>query len=298
MRELILSNVEKDFIHTSLSDSQRLDGRTLNEFRDVKISFGSERGEALVSIGKTKVLGVVECSAVTPYPDRPTEGFVQFFAEYSKMASPSFDQVRQSDLDATVSRLLDRGLRESRALDSDTLCILPGEKVWNIKVYARVLDHDGCLIDACQLASLAALLHYRRPDTSIHNGKVVLDAAAPTVPLSIHHLPIAVTFGVFGEGEHIAADPTFKEEQVTNCSITFIQNVQGQTVGIQKSGGEGLSAAQILQASALAQQRTEAVTTLLKATLAEWEARCTQREANRELAGTANDSDAEMTSTS
>ena len=62
----------------------------------------------------------------------------------------------------------------------------------------HVLDHGGNLIDACALAAIASLLHFRRADVSVVGEKVTVHTVAERapVPLSVHHIPVCVTFGI------------------------------------------------------------------------------------------------------
>lgn len=46
---------------------------------------------------------------------------------------------------------MERGLRESRAIDTEALCIVAGEKVWSIRLDLHILDDDGNLIDGLLL---------------------------------------------------------------------------------------------------------------------------------------------------
>ena len=73
-----------------------------------------------------------------------------------------------------------------------------------MRVDVHVLDHAGNLADAAALAALAALLAFRRPDASIDkdlgiSGGVTLHApdVREALPLSLHHLPLAITFALF-----------------------------------------------------------------------------------------------------
>jgi hypothetical protein len=45
----------------------------------------------------------------------------------------------------------------------ESLCIAGGKLVWSLRVDCHVLDHGGNLVDACALATIAALLSFRRP---------------------------------------------------------------------------------------------------------------------------------------
>lgn len=47
--------------------------------------------------------------------------------------------------------------------DTEALCVVAGEKVWQLRVDVHILDHGGNLIDAAALAAIAALQHFRRP---------------------------------------------------------------------------------------------------------------------------------------
>jgi hypothetical protein len=70
-------------------------------------------------------------------------------------------------------------------------------------VDVHVLDHCGNLGDACVAASLAALMAFRKPQVEfVGDGRAAelvvhsVEEREPT-PLSIHHLPIAVTFALY-----------------------------------------------------------------------------------------------------
>jgi len=53
-REAELSLNEREFIIEALRESTRLDGRSLDAFRDVRLEFGDEYGVADVQLGKTR----------------------------------------------------------------------------------------------------------------------------------------------------------------------------------------------------------------------------------------------------
>eukprot|EP00951_Prasinocladus_malaysianus_P011400 scaffold84100_cov31-Prasinocladus_malaysianus.AAC.1 len=83
------------------------------------------------------------------------------------MAAPEFEIGRPGEAAVEVGRIIERSLRDSRALDTESLVVLSGMKVWHVKCDIHVLDHDGNLTDACALAALAALTAFRRPDVTI-----------------------------------------------------------------------------------------------------------------------------------
>ena len=47
-------------------------------------------------------------------------------------------------------------------------------QVWSIRADLHVLNHDGNLIDACSMAAIAALAHFRRPDVTVSGEDVTI----------------------------------------------------------------------------------------------------------------------------
>ena len=72
---------------------------------------------------------VVTAALEAPYPERPNEGPIRFNVEFSPMASPSFEPGRPGETAVEVARLIERGLRQSGAIDQEALCVMAGRKV-------------------------------------------------------------------------------------------------------------------------------------------------------------------------
>jgi len=53
-KEATLSVAERDFILDALHEEVRLDGRQLDQYRPLTISFGEEYGHVKVNLGKTR----------------------------------------------------------------------------------------------------------------------------------------------------------------------------------------------------------------------------------------------------
>ncbi|CAM9097447.1 unnamed protein product, partial [Ectocarpus sp. 6 AP-2014] len=159
------SKNDHDFILRSLRGGRRADGRQLGDMRLLRMVFARAEGQASaeIQLGRTRVLGVVTGEVVPPFPDRPTEGFLHFNVELGPMAAASLGEQRNSPLSVEIARVIEIGVRDSQALDTEALCIIGGEKVWQLRCDVHVLDHGGNLIDACTLATMAALRHFRRP---------------------------------------------------------------------------------------------------------------------------------------
>ena len=60
---------------------------------------------------------------------RPNEGSLRFNVEFSPMASPNFEPGRPTENANELARLIERGLRETKAVDLEALCVLAGRKV-------------------------------------------------------------------------------------------------------------------------------------------------------------------------
>lgn len=127
----------------------------------------------------------------------------------------------------------------------------------------HVLSHDGNLVDASCIAVLAALQHFRKPDTSTEGQDVTVYTLAERepVPLSLLHYPYCVTFSYYSDpnvgttGEEGAApssevvtllDATLIEEQLKEGSATIGINRHGEVCQIAKLGGVQVDAVAFL----------------------------------------------------
>ena len=85
------SNNENAFILSALRENIRLDGRALDAYRPISLTFGSDFGTADVRLGKTRVLAKISCEVVTPFPDRKFDGVFTITTELSPLGSPAFE---------------------------------------------------------------------------------------------------------------------------------------------------------------------------------------------------------------
>ncbi|KAM5194423.1 exosome complex component RRP45 [Mantella aurantiaca] len=269
MRETPLSNCERAFLLQAIAERKRLDGRQTYDYRNIKITFGTEYGCCIVELGKTRVLGQVSCELVAPKMNRPTEGIIFFNLELSAMASPAFEPGRPSELVVRLNRLLERCLRNSKCIDMESLCVQAGEKVWQIRVDLHLLNHEGNIIDAASIAAIAALCHFRRPDVSVQGEEVTvysLEERDP-VPLSIHHMPICVSFSFFQQGTYLLVDPSEREERVMDGLLVIAMNKHREICTIQSSGGIMLLKEQVLRCSKIAGVKVAEITELIQKAL-------------------------------
>ncbi|CAN2388869.1 U1 snRNA 3'-end processing [Pristimantis euphronides] len=269
MRETPLSNCERSFLLQAITDKKRVDGRQTYDYRNIKVTFGTEYGCCIVELGKTRVLGQVSCELVAPKMNRPTEGIIFFNLELSSMASPAFETGRPSDLLVKLNRLLERCLRNSKCIDTESLCVQAGEKVWQIRVDLHLLNHEGNIMDAASIAAVAALCHFRRPDVSVQGEEVTVYSPEERepVPLGIHHMPICVSFAFFQQGTYLLVDPNEREERVMDGLLVIAMNKHREICTIQSSGGIMLLKDQVLRCSKVAGVKVAEITELIQRAL-------------------------------
>ncbi|KAI8140310.1 ribosomal protein S5 domain 2-type protein [Fennellomyces sp. T-0311] len=259
---------ESSFLLAALKEKRRVDGRGIYDVRSLQITFGADYGQVEVQLGRTRVSAKVSAKVERPRNDKPTEGILHFNTEISPMACPTFESGSRSEEEVLISRIIEKSLRRSRAIDTEGLCIVAGEKVWEIRVDLHFLDHDGNLIDCAALAAITALLHFRRPDVTVVGEEVTIhpiDQRNP-VPLSIHHIPICVTFAFFDKGQLLVVDPNYLEEKVKEGDMTITMNIHKEICALSKAGGIPLDMQQVLRCSQIALIKvTEATEQIQKA---------------------------------
>ncbi|KAJ0179509.1 hypothetical protein K1T71_005221 [Dendrolimus kikuchii] len=228
MRDLFLSNCEKNFIQKIVSEGHRLDGRNYNESRKLNITFGSDYGSCIVTLGETKVLAQVTCEVVQPKQIRPNEGILYINVEISPMAAPQFEANRQTDLLVYMNRLLEKCYKDSKCIDLESLCIVVEEKVWSIRVDVKVINHDGNLVECASIATLSSLAHFKRPDITRSGDSVIIHTLSEKdpIPTVLFHYPVCSTFAIYNS-DILLSDPNFLEESVCTSSTEEESNING-----------------------------------------------------------------------
>ena len=271
------------FILDALKQNQRLDGRSIDKFRDIKIKFGETYGDVIVEMGITKVHCRISANITQPYDDRPFEGLFLISTESTPMAGPQFENGNNTGEDEVlISRIIEKSVRRSGALDVEGLCIVAGSKCWAIRANVHFLDGDGRFIDASCIAVMTALLHFKKPDITIHGEQIIVHPIEEreTVSLGILHIPICVTFSFFNpedteeniKGENnseiVIVDATLKEELLRHGVLTVTLNKNREVVQISKAGGLPMDALTLMdcchKAYNITEQITEQITTSVK----------------------------------
>ncbi|XP_057659440.1 uncharacterized protein LOC130895873 [Diorhabda carinulata] len=269
VRKTIVSNCEKKFLLKNLAEWTRLDGRAFDEFRKVSIVFGKDWGCCHVSLGKTRVLAQVSAEIQQPKSSRPSEGILNLNIELNPLAAPHFEAGRQSDLSVQLNRLLEKCLKDSKALDLESLCIKMNEKVWAIRVDINVLNYEGNILDCASIAALAALAHFRRPDVTCDGEEFIIHSVKQRdpIPLVIHHYPVCITYSIFNGGEYIIADPTIQEEGVADAFMSIGLNSYKELCGLHLGGKADLTPEMILTTANKAARRAGQIVQQIKETV-------------------------------
>lgn len=256
MSSIITSRIRQKQIYQMIVSGKRLDGRGLTEYRPIKIEKGiidRAEGSARVLLGKTEVIAGVKIEIGEPFSDRPNEGTFTVNSEFVPLASPEFEPGPPNEDAIELARVVDRGIRESQAIDLEKLCLIPGKKVYVIFVDLYTLNHDGNLIDASALAALAALMDTKMPVHVVEGGEV--KKTSEYMPLPIRNHPIAVTFA--NVSDKMIVDPWLEEEEVMSARLTITVDKDDKICAIQKGGQGALTPQQILEAVYIAKERAK-----------------------------------------
>ena len=252
----------RQHVIASLKKGVRIDGRGLLDFRQVEISYdiaNTAEGSAHVKIGDTEVFSGVKLMIDKPFPDTPDEGAIMVGAELLPLSNPAFELGPPSIQAIELARIVDRGIRESKALDLKSLCIKKGEKVWVVSVDVCTVNDAGNLLDASALASVAALMHSFFPQYEDDE----LDYKTKTDrKLELKKIPVAVT--VYKLGEHLLVDPLPEEEMASDARLTITTTQDGTICALQKGGDASLKLEDIDAMVDIALKRSKELRKLLK----------------------------------
>eukprot|EP00922_Rhytidocystis_sp_ex-Travisia-forbesii_P057825 GHVS01085576.1.p1 GENE.GHVS01085576.1~~GHVS01085576.1.p1 ORF type:complete len:342 (+),score=110.19 GHVS01085576.1:128-1027(+) len=233
----------KQFLLAALAQGMRVDERSLQDCRHTHIQFHhTNYGQVEVSLGRTRVLCAVAADLTTPSPDRPQEGALSFHVDFSNSGGRGVQESNE------VVALLERLLKGTRAVDMEALCVVAGQKVWQVRVCVRALNDDGNLRDACCLAAMCAILHFRVQDVTITGTDATVhstDQREP-LPLCLHHMPLNISVGFFdildASGDPLMlVDTNLLEEELTTGTLCMAINQFGEVCGVHKPGGAPLS---------------------------------------------------------
>jgi len=242
----ITPSIKRDYLSKLAEQGKRADGRTFNEFRKIEIETGlisKAEGSARVKLGNTQVVAGIKIIIGTPYPDSPASGVMATAAELIPMASPDFEAGPPRENAIELARVVDRGIRESKIIEVDKLCLEPGEAIWMVFIDIHIIDFDGNLFDASSLAALAALhnavipIERSRPDLEklqekFPSVKKYLEEHPTDYPLPLQEPPISCTSVKYNNV--IMIDPALDEEEIAEARLTVATDKNGDIRAMQK----------------------------------------------------------------
>lgn len=249
-----VAKLEQKTVADLIAKGKRVDDRGHDSYRQITIQTGlieKANGSAQVFLGKTKVLVGIKVETGEPFPDTPEEGVLTVNAELVPLASPSFEPGPPDENAIELARVIDRGIRESKAIDLKSLCIQKGKKVQVVYVDVYVLDHDGNLIDAGAMAALAALANAKVRKFEMKGEDLVMKPDLRPLPLV--NYPVSTTFGKVDR--QIIVDPSLEEEQVMTARLTVTIEKSGNICAMQKGGLSGFTTEELRKIVGIAVER-------------------------------------------
>ncbi len=253
--------LRKNHVTALAQADKRIDGRKLDEFRKMEIEPGviaNADGSARVRLGKTEIIAGVKMGMGTPFPDKKDEGVLMTGAELSPLASPDFETGPPTEQAIELARVVDRGIRESKMIDTKKLCVEEGEKVWMVSVDLQIINDDGNLIDCGSVAAVVALMNAKFPK---FDGENVEYGTKTDNPLPITCKPVAVTATKIGS--KMILDCSREEEDAAETWITVTTKDDGNICALQKSGTEPLTMEEIEKAFDLSTSKGKEIRAVL-----------------------------------
>jgi len=243
----VIDELKKTQILELLDQGKRVDGRALDEPREISIETNAvphANGSAKVRLGDTEVLCGVKIQPDRPFPDMGDKGIFICTAELLPLSHPTVETGPPQPHVIELARVVDRGIRESHMVDVSQLVIEKDKSVVGVFSDIVVIDYDGNLFDACSYAATAALLTSTTPKWTMVDDKVTLVDGEES-PLPTTTIPVSVTMGKIGN--HIIVDPNGDEWASMDARITITTNSDGNICALQKGGSDGFTQDEIVQ---------------------------------------------------
>ena len=251
--------ITKRYVENVLAKGTRIDGRKLNDYRDVSIEYGvsskSAEGSARVKIGDTEVIAGVKLGLEKPYPDNPDKGSIMVNVELLPLSSRLYEGGPPSISAIELSRVTDRGIRECKAIDFKKLCVVPGEACWMIFIDIYPINAAGNLFDAATIAAMAALRDAVYPKLEEGNKVNYYEKTKDKLPLQ--RLPISCT--VWKIKDSLILDPLVAEELASDARLTIVYTEDDKICAMQKGGKETLSPEDVEKMTEMAFKQTKEI---------------------------------------
>ncbi|WP_297515275.1 exosome complex protein Rrp42 [Thermococcus sp.] len=254
----VMASIMRDHIINLLREGKRIDGRSFEDYRDLEVKVNvieKAEGSAWVRLGNTQVLVGIKVDLGEPFPDLPEKGVMTTNVELVPLASPTFEPGPPDENAIELARVVDRGIRESGAVELEKLVIVPGKLVRVIFIDVHVLDHDGNLLDASGIGAIAALMSTKIPKIEYDEESGEVKILDEYEPLPVKSVPIPVTFAKIGNT--MVVDPNLDEERVMDGRITITTDENGHISAVQKGEGGSFKLEEVMYAVDTAFKKAE-----------------------------------------
>ena len=247
----VIDELKKAQILELLKQGKRIDGRTLDEPRKLKIETNAipkANGSARVYLGDTEVICGVKIQPDRPFPDSGDKGLFICTAELLPLSHPTVETGPPQPPVIELARVTDRGIRESHMIDVSQLVIEKDKSVIGVFADVVVVDQDGNLFDACSYAATAALLTSKTPTWKmVDDSPSIVEGGEKQLP--VNTIPVSVTMGKIGN--YIVVDPNGDESESMYARVTITTDSNGNICALQKGGSDGFTQEEIIQCSEL-----------------------------------------------
>lgn len=260
---IVIEQLRKRQMFDLIANGKRLDGRNLEEIRDLQIEIDIIKkadGSAKVRLGNSEVIAGIKVETGEPFEGLENKGALIVTAEVLPIASPYIEPGPPDEETIELARVVDRGIRESKMVNLDKLVLIPGKIVYTIFVDCSIINTDGNLFDATSYAVVAALVSSKLPIFEIQDEKVVDTGKKQEPPITT--IPISITS--IRIGNNIILDPTSEEEVCMESRITITTNSNGEYTAIQKGASGYFTLEQIKFIAQTARIKGETIRTKLK----------------------------------
>ncbi len=264
----VMASIMRDHILNLVRENKRIDGRGFEDYRDIEIRTNvieKAEGSAWVKLGDTQVLVGIKIDVGEPFPDLPENGVMTTNVELVPLASPTFEPGPPDENAIELARVVDRGIRESHAIDLEKLVISPGKLVYVIFIDVHVLDHGGNLLDASGIASIAALMTTMVPRIEYNEETGEITRLDEYYPLPINHIPVPVTFAKIRNA--LLVDPCLDEELVMDSRLTITTDETGHISAAQKGESGSFKLEDIMYAIDTAIKKGNEIREIIKRSL-------------------------------
>ncbi len=247
-KNYVVETIRKAQMVQLLANGKRLDGRGLDQPRELKIETGvipKANGSARVTLGNTQVIAGVKIATGIPFPDTPDKGILMVNAEILPLSSPYAEAGPPSEDAIELARVTDRGIRESEMVDMSKLSLIPGKSVIAVFVDCNIMNVDGNLFDATSYAVVSALRTAKMKKYVVKDDKV--ETTDELIPVPVERNPVSVT--VARIGDRLVVDPSAEEEGSMDMRITITTDDDGNICASQKGEASTITPEQVLQAA-------------------------------------------------